>query len=145
MGSRIFIFVFSLCTLISSAQWKSFYPEKNNKKEQNKVNDKKAYDFDTYFFTSLKYKALEDYKEAIKYLYKCQNIDPQNATVYYELCINYMKLDFYDLAIESIMQAISIDENNKWYLIKYSELLFANQDYLGAISVYKKLLFVSSL
>ena len=139
---RIFflIIAFNLFVFNLFGQWKSYYPEKDVVSSQDKNNDKDNFEFNSNFFAALKAKSLEDYEASLKFLEKCIKIDQNQPAVYYELCLINTELGAYDLAAEQIKKAVELNEDNKWYLLKYAELLFSVQDFDQAADQYKKLI-----
>src|SRR6478609_7294707 len=76
------------------------------------VNDS----FQESFYESLKQKAIENYDKAVESLEKCLKLQPDNATVLYELGKNYLSMKDYQKAYDSFDKAIKIDSKNRWYL-----------------------------
>ena len=136
------IIVFLVFKTPSFAQWKSYYPEtKTSKKEQEKVDHEKNKKlFESYFFNAIKAKSLEDYTEALKYFKKCINLDPKNASPYYESAIINSSSGSHLIAIEQIKAAIKLEPRNRWYLLLHAEILFSKQDFDNASVQYKKLI-----
>jgi tetratricopeptide (TPR) repeat protein len=64
----------------------AYAAQKNIKELQE---EQKQLNFQKFFFEALSQKAIENYDKAIIALEKCQNIDPNNAAVYFELSKNY--------------------------------------------------------
>ena len=124
------------------AQWKSYYPEgklskKNQEKEDKEKNKAK---FDSYFFKAIKAKSLEDYDEALEYLYKCIEIDNKATAAFYESAIINAENGNYKTAIDHIKVATKLEPTNRWYLSLYAEILFSKQDFNNAAEKYKKLI-----
>lgn len=105
--------------------------------EQIKLDSTKFQDL---FYESLKQKAIENYDKAIVALEQCLKIEPQNATVHYELGKNYLALKDYKNAYTYFDQASQIDPTNKWFWIGMYDVNYATKDYEGAIYTINKLI-----
>ncbi|MDC0204226.1 hypothetical protein OAJ65_00355 [Flavobacteriales bacterium] len=155
MLKRIGIVVLCFISVETFAQWKSFYPEKNQQqKGENKIEkikqrlglseketpEKEGFLFNTHLFAALKAKSLEDYDQALKFFQKCIKLNKSIATPYYESSLINKELGNYNLAVEQIKQAVSLDSENRWYVIAYAEILFSSQDFKNAATQYKKLI-----
>ena len=140
MLKRRLIFVFLVVSLQVFPQWKSFYPEKKEKTNEKEIIEKDNFSFNTNFFEALKAKSLEEYEQALKLFQKCIKLNKNIPTPYYESALINQNIGNYDLAIEQIKKAISLDLENKWYMIAYAEILFFNEDFQNAANQYKKLI-----
>ena len=105
------------------AQWKSFYPEKNQKQNEQETPEKDGILFNTHLFTALKAKSLEDYDQALKFFQKCIKLNKSIATPYYESSLINKDLGNYNLALEQIKKAVDLDSENRWHVIAYAEIL----------------------
>ncbi|MCW2118016.1 tetratricopeptide repeat protein [Flavobacterium sp. 7A] len=129
--TSVFIFLFSVLMCNSSlvlAQSEGEY----------KLTDKDK--FQDYFFESLKQKGIENYDKAIVSLEKCLKLEPENATIHFELGKNYLTQKNYSNAIRSFEKANQIDPTNKWFLIGIYDVNYATKDYLGGIVTINKLI-----
>lgn len=102
------------------------------KQEVNKFQD--------YFFESLKQKGIENYDKAIIALEQCLIIEPENATIHFELGKNYLALKDYKNAYTSFEHAAQIDPTNKWFWVGMYDVNYATKNYNGAIYVINKLI-----
>lgn len=102
------------------------------KQEINKFKD--------YFFESLKQKGIENYDKAIVALDQCLKIEPENATIHFELGKNYLALKDYKNAYSSFEHATQIDPTNKWFWVGMYDVNYATKDFNGAIYVINKLI-----
>ncbi|WP_367772914.1 tetratricopeptide repeat protein [Flavobacterium sp. WC2421] len=105
--------------------------------DQIKLDNNKFQDL---FYESLKQKAIENYDKAIVALEQCLKIDPQNATVHFELGKNYLALKDYKNAYTCFEQASKIDPTNKWFWVGMYDVNYATKDYEGAIYTINKLI-----
>ncbi|KDN55304.1 tetratricopeptide repeat protein [Flavobacterium seoulense] len=126
----------SLMTLLvllcnTALSWGQTEPEEI-KPEENKFKD--------YFFEALKQKAIENYDKAIVALEHCLKMDPNNATIPYEIGKNYLALKDYKNAYSSFEKAHTLDPTNKWFLIGMYDVDYATKDYLDGIKVIHKLI-----
>ena len=69
-------------------------------------------EFQNYFYESLMQKGIENYDKAITALEKCQKLEPNNATVYFELGKNYLAQKNYTDAYNSFEKATQIDRKS---------------------------------
>ncbi|OCB77239.1 tetratricopeptide repeat protein [Flavobacterium crassostreae] len=107
---------------------------------QPEVSKQDTATFQEYFYESLKQKAIENYDKAINALQQCQTIDPQNATIYFELGKNYLALKQYQNAYSSFEHATQIDPSNKWFWVGMYDVSYATKDYSTGIKVLDKLI-----
>lgn len=140
MSKRILILILCFISVQTFGQWKSFYPEKNQKQTKKELSEKDDFLFNTHFFSALKAKSLEDDDQALKFFQKCIKLNKNIATPYYESSLINKDLGNYNLASEQIKKTIDLDPKNRWYLIAYAEILFSSQDFKNAASQYKKLI-----
>lgn len=96
-------------------------------------------DFENAFYESLLQKGIENYDKAITALQKCLQLQPQNATIYFELGKNYLAQKNYKLAYESFEKATSIDPKNKWFWVGMYDVCYETKDYAQAIVIVTKL------
>ncbi len=96
-------------------------------------------DFQESFYESLKQKAIENYDKAVQSLDKCLKLQPENATVLYELGKNYLSLKEYQKAYDSFDKASKIDPKNRWYLDGKYEATYRMDDLDQAITIAEKL------
>jgi tetratricopeptide (TPR) repeat protein len=96
--------------------------------------------FQDYFFEALKQKGIENYDKAIVSLEKCLKIEPQSATIHFELGKNYLAQKNYKNAISSFEKATQIDPTNKWFWVGIYDVNYETKDYEGAIATINKLI-----
>lgn len=97
-------------------------------------------EFQDSFYESLKQKGIENYDKAIIALEKCKKLEPNNATVLFELGKNYLALKDYKKAYESFEQASKIDPNNKWFWVGMYDVCYETRDWEQAIVIVNKLI-----
>jgi tetratricopeptide (TPR) repeat protein len=102
------------------------------KQEVNKFQD--------YFFESLKQKGIENYDKAIVALEQCLIIQPENATIHFELGKNYLVLKDYKNAYTSFEHATQIDPTNKWFWVGLYDVNYETKNFNDAIYVINKLI-----
>ncbi len=98
-----------------------------------------ATEFQDAFYESLKQKGIENYDKAIASLEKCQKLEPNNATVIFELGKNYLALKDYKKAYESFEKAAKIDPMNKWFWVGMYDVCYETRDWEQAIVIVNKL------
>jgi tetratricopeptide (TPR) repeat protein len=96
--------------------------------------------FQDYFFEALKQKGIENYDKAIVALEQCLKIEPENATIHFELGKNYLALKDYKNAYTSFEHATQIDPTNKWFWVGMYDVSYATKDFNSAIYVINKLI-----
>ncbi len=96
-------------------------------------------EFQNYFYESLMQKGIENYDKAITALEKCQKLEPNNATVYFELGKNYLAQKNYTDAYNSFEKATQIDPKNKWFWVGMYDVCYETKDYNQAIEIVTKL------
>ena len=130
MEKRIVTLILCLVSIQAFSQWKSFYPEENKKENNKKVSEKNNLLFNSYMFTALKAKSLEDYGQSLKYFQKCIKLNKSIATPYYESSLINKELGNNNLALEQIQKAIELEGSNRWFVIAHAEILLLSQDHL---------------
>ncbi|WP_418264877.1 tetratricopeptide repeat protein [Flavobacterium faecale] len=131
MRQLILVFVFLVLLCNSNSLWAQTEMD-------YKPTDKDK--FHDLFFEALKQKGIENYDKAIVSLEKCLKLEPQNATVFYELGKNYLALKNYKNAINSFEKATQIDPTNKWFWVGIYDVNYETKDYVGAITTINKLI-----
>lgn len=96
--------------------------------------------FQDAFYESLKQKGIENYDKAITALEKCQKLEPNNATVYFEFGKNYLAQKDYKKAYESFDKASQLDPKNKWALVGMYDVCYETRDWDQAIVIVNKLI-----
>lgn len=99
------------------------------------VSDK----FQSTFFEALKQKGIENYDKAINLLIDCKALEPENASVYFELGKNYFELDKFQLAEEALLKADQIKPNNKWVLEELYHVYSYQKKNTHTITILQKL------
>lgn len=99
-----------------------------------------ANEFQDSFYESLKQKAIENYDKAITALEKCQKLEPNNATVYFEFGKNYLAQKDYKRAYDSFERATQIDPKNKWFWVGMYDVCYETRDWDQAIVIVNKLI-----
>jgi len=96
--------------------------------------------FQDAFYESLKQKGIENYDKAITALEKCQQLEPDNATVFFEFGKNYLAQRDYKRAYESFDHATKIDPKNKWFWVGMYDVCYETRDWAQAIVIVNKLI-----
>ena len=119
---RLVVLFFVFLNIEAFPQWKSYYPESKNKNQNLKEKkEKDSYLYETYFFNALKEKSLENYKEALSNFQKCIKINNKKPVPYYESAVLNKHQGNLDLAEEQIKKAVSLESENRWYILAYAE------------------------
>jgi tetratricopeptide (TPR) repeat protein len=100
--------------------------------------------FQQFFFKALSEKSIKNYQRAIENLEACNEILPQNLTVFFEFSKNYLLLNKPQEAKEYIQRAIQQEPENIWMLEHLVAIHKKEQDYKSAIKVQKKIITLNS-
>lgn len=95
--------------------------------------------FQQHFFEALKQKGIENYNKALKELQICLQIDDSRSVVYFEMGKNYVQLKNYGDAEEVLKKAISMDQDNEWYLDELYGVYYEIDDFDNALKTVKQL------
>ena len=131
MKQLIFIFLFTVLQCNTASLWAQNIPEDVALEKD---------EFEDSFYESLKQKGIENYDKAIIELEKCLKIQPNNATIYFELGKNYFEEKEYKKAYESFEKATKIDPNNRWFWVGMYDVCYENKEFEKAIPIVLKLI-----
>ncbi len=131
MKPLIFLFLFTILQGNSASLWAQNAPEELALEKD---------DFEDAFFESLKQKGIENYDKAIIELEKCLKIQPNNATIYFELGKNYFEEKEYKKAYESFEKATKLDPNNRWFWAGMYDVCYETKEFEKAIPIVIKLI-----
>ena len=95
--------------------------------------------FQDHFYEAIKQKGIENYDKAIESLEKCIAIEPNNATLYFELGRNYAFQKKYKDAYDNYEKATQIDPKNRWAWVGMYDVCYDTRDYNQAIIIVQKL------
>lgn len=96
-------------------------------------------EFQNYFYESLKQKGIENYDKAIIALEKCQELQPNNFVVSFELGKNHLYQKDYKKAYDSFEKATKIDPKNRWAWVGMYDVCYDTRDFNQAIVIVQKL------
>jgi tetratricopeptide (TPR) repeat protein len=97
-------------------------------------------EFQNAFYESLTQKGIENYDKALTSLEKCLKLQPNNATVYFEMGKNYLPQKKYKEAYDSFEKATKIDPKNKWFWVGMYDVCYETKDFAQAIVIVNKLI-----
>ncbi|WP_282021184.1 tetratricopeptide repeat protein [Tenacibaculum aiptasiae] len=103
------------------------------------VSESDNIEFQENFFKALSNKAIFNYQKAIENLEKCNELEPNNKAVLFELSKNYVKLGRNNEALEYIKSAIEVDNENIWLLEHQVHILRKIAAFDEAIEVQEKI------
>ena len=109
---------------------------------QNK-NEERLLKFQDYFFKALAQKAIFNYRVAIQNLEKCNELQPENMAVLFELSKNYLMMKRFLEAETYGQQALALSTKNYWILSHLSKLYVASRNLNKAIVVQEKLVLLN--
>jgi len=96
-------------------------------------------EFENLFYESLTQKGIENYDKAVTALEKCLKLQPNNATIYFELGKNYLSQKKYKDAYDNFEKATKIDPKNKWFWVGLYDVCYETKDWDQAIIIVSKL------
>ena len=140
MKKGIFILVY-LISVQTFAQWRSYYPNEDTKKERKNNIEKggEQRKFNTHFYNGLSLKSLENFEEALEEFKKCIDLNSENPVPYYESAIIYKLFGQVESGLECSKKAYYLSKENIWYQLLYAELLATNGYSVKASIIYKQL------
>lgn len=97
-------------------------------------------EFQDAFYESLKQKGIENYDKALTSLEKCQKLEPNNATVFFEFGKNYLALKDYKKAYDNFEKAAQLEPKNKWAWVGMYDVCYETRDWDQAIVIVNKLI-----
>jgi tetratricopeptide (TPR) repeat protein len=103
-------------------------------------SEERALEFQQFFFEALSQKAIGKHQKAIENLENCNQILPNNTTVFFEFSKNYLALDNVFLAKEYINRALEQDDKIVWLQKHLVKVLLREQNYKEAIKVQKEII-----
>lgn len=105
----------------------------------NKKSEFDAATFDYIYSEAIRFKLLGNDGDAINLFEESLKINPQNDAVYFNLAQLFLAKGNIPQAKKYIKSAISIDENNMWYLMMLSNIYYQENIIDSTIYVYEKL------
>ena len=96
------------------------------------LTEEKNLKFQESFFKALSHKAVRNYQKAIGSLENCNEILPNNATVYFEFSKNYFFLNRPQLAKEYILRALEKKPKDVWMQLHLVKILKKEKKYKEA-------------
>lgn len=125
-------FLISLATLLLGA---ASLEAQTNPEDIALSND----EFQNLFYESLTQKGIENYDKAVVALEKCLKLQPNNATIFFELGKNYLAQKKYKDAYDNFEKATKIDPKNKWFWVGLYDVCYETKDWQQAIVIVTKL------
>ncbi|WP_299670518.1 hypothetical protein [uncultured Polaribacter sp.] len=104
------------------------------------VSEEKELKFQQFFFKALSQKAIGNYQKSIENLESCNQILPNNLTVFFEFSKNYLFLNKTLLAKEYIRRALAKDADNLWMQKHLVKILVKERNYTEAIKKQQKII-----
>ena len=102
------------------------------------LTEEKELEFQRFFFKALSEKSIGNHQNAIHFLENCNQILPDDPSVFFEISKNYLQLNQYVQAKEYIDRAIEKEPMNIWYLKHLVSVFDKQRSYPDAIEVQKK-------
>ncbi|QTD36308.1 hypothetical protein JL193_09030 [Polaribacter batillariae] len=104
------------------------------------LTEEKELLFQQSFFEALSQKSIGNYQKAIENLENCNQILPNNLTVFFEFSKNYLRLNNTLLAKEYINRALAQEPDNVWMLKQLVKIHVRERDFLKAIKTQQKII-----
>lgn len=123
------------CLLLSLASCRS----SRHAQGKSGLSDKQQLDFDYYYYSSEKEKLVGNLDQAIAFLSKCIQINPNSAPANYELASIYLSQGRLTEALAYSKKAAMLDEKNIWYQLLFAECLHKNKQMKESADVYEKI------
>ena len=95
------------------------------------------------FFDALSEKARENYDRAIEKLLVCEQLEPDNGAVQFELAKNYMASNAFAKAESYLLNAINISGEREWLLDTLFEVYTRQQKFGKAVVTLEKLVTIN--
>ena len=102
--------------------------------------EEKELKFQQFFFTALSQKSIGNYQKAIENLESCNQILPNNKSVFFEFSKNYLYLNNTLLAKEYINRAINQDSKNIWMQKHLVKVFEKENNFFEAIKIQQKII-----
>ena len=102
--------------------------------------EEKELKFQQFFFTALSQKSIGNYQKAIENLESCNQILPNNKSVFFEISKNYLYLNNTLLAKEYINRAIIQDSKNIWMQKHLVKVFEKENNFFEAIKIQQKII-----
>jgi len=102
--------------------------------------EEKELKFQQFFFTALSQKSIGNYQKAIENLESCNQILPNNKSVFFEFSKNYLYLNNTFLAKEYINRAINQDSKNIWMQKHLVKVFEKENNFFEAIKIQQKII-----
>lgn len=96
--------------------------------------------FDFYFLEAVRERLAEDYDCALEMLERAKEIEPNNASVMYELASVYLLKGDQKTAMDYLRQAMEADPDNDWYKLSLAMLYISDNDWKSAGNIYEIIL-----
>jgi len=102
--------------------------------------EEKELKFQQFFFTALSQKSIGNYQKSIENLESCNQIEPNNKSVFFEFSKNYLYLNNTLLAKEYINRAIIQDSKNIWMQKHLVKVFEKENNFFEAIKIQQKII-----
>jgi tetratricopeptide (TPR) repeat protein len=103
------------------------------------LSEEKELRFQQFFFKALSEKSIKNYQKAIENLEVCNELLPENVSVYFEFSKNYLLLNNVEEAKQYVNRALSKEPDNIWLLGHLVDVHKKERNYQEAIEVQKKI------
>lgn len=104
------------------------------------LEEEKELKFQQYFYKALSEKSIKNYQKAIENLELCNEILPNDVTVFFEFSKNYLLLNKTTDSKFYINKALEQEPKDSWMLSHLVEIHKKDKDYVSAIEVQKKVI-----
>ena len=107
--------------------------------QEKELSAKQQKKFDHYFFEASRLMSIERYTDAIEAYEECYKIDPDNATINFQLGKLYLVANELEKGESHLTKAYQLDPNNKWIGITLAQYYQQFGQIDKAIDIYVSL------
>jgi len=107
------------------------------------LDEEKELKFQQYFFKALSEKSIKNYQKAIENLELCNEVLPENVTVFFEFSKNYLLMNKTNDAKLYINKALEKEPQNEWMLNHLVAIYERERDYRSAVEIQQKVVAIN--
>lgn len=108
--------------------------------DEAEITEREEIRFQEIFFAATKEKMLGNKEAASEQFQKALQINPNSATIWFELALIRESQQNYSEALQFAEKAVELDPKNKWYLLLLADYYKKTRNYDDASKIYEKLI-----